>query len=141
MYIRNEVVRFGAGARAQSDELDASRSGASFVQQYFTALASSPAALGVLYRDTSTFQMEGRPHTGSAAIMAALATLPAGPSLATMDVQPISADGAVLLCLVTGSVVLEGQTNPLAMSQILVVQSAPGGPPAITNQAWRLNYS
>jgi hypothetical protein len=140
MYIRNEVTRFGPGALAHSTASDASGLGASFAQQYFSVFSTNRASLGGVYRDTSQLTFEGRAAAGAAAVVAEVSRLPEGTQeLATLDVQPITPDGATVLVTITGRIVIAGESNALATAQAFVVVNA-GGAPYVAHQFFRFNY-
>jgi hypothetical protein len=95
-----------------------------FCAHYYKLFESSRAQLGPLYSDSSMLSFEGAPFMGSQAIVTKLVSLPFQQckiSVVSFDCQPTSMPG--VLIFVTGSILSEGETNPLKFSQASFAQS------------------
>lgn len=91
MYIKVELLRFGAGALAIND-LDATGTGSGFAKAYYDAYRTDRMSLGPYYREGSTVTFEGRTAGTLGGIAELLSTMPAGShELETLDVVPLGA--------------------------------------------------
>lgn len=95
-------------------------------------------ALASLYSESSLLTMNGEKFKGAQSIMEKISQLPNMQRDITVDSQPVPSHGSVLV-LVSGKVMVEGQTNMLTFCQNFhLVPSA--GSWYIANEAFRLIY-
>ncbi|KAI0093801.1 nuclear transport factor 2 [Irpex rosettiformis] len=113
-----------------------------FTDFYYTTFDSNRSSLGSLYRPSSMLTFEGTQILGAPAIIEKLTSLPfekVEHKVTTLDAQPSSVTVASLIVSVTGQLLVDDSTNPLAFSQIF--QLIPeGGSYYVFNDIFRLNY-
>jgi hypothetical protein len=125
--------------------------GKGFVTQYLQMYSSNRALLASVYHDSkSQLTFEGQaPLVGRAAIVAKLPELPPGTrehdTCDSIQVLAAAAPGAApagpaVVALVTGRILLEGQTNPLAYMQAFFL-AVEGGQPFCANEIFYFNYA
>ena len=97
------------------------------------------AELMSLYRESSSITVEKDTVTGLAAVRARLERMPSGKTTpATLDVVPLAGS---LVVFVTGSTVMEGQSNPMPFTHLFsLAQDAATGQPYIANEIYQFVY-
>lgn len=114
----------------------------SVVNFYYQTFTSNRSGLSALYRSNSMLTFEGAPVQGTEAIINKLTSLPITsvvPVLDTLDAQPSSSEGGVLVC-VTGRMQVDGGM-PEGMRFSQTFQIIPEGSSYyIQNDIFRLNY-
>ena len=140
------------GAAAQQLGLDAGGMGPAFLAQFYPAIsANRPALAGLYHPAKSQFTLDtGAPLVGRDAIMAKIlggapgADGAAAPGIPKCQYSVITADSAgvldaplngvasAVLVLVTGHVLLEGESNPLAFGQVFLL-AVEGGATYVAN--------
>eukprot|EP00879_Flechtneria_rotunda_P003388 GHRR01003616.1.p1 GENE.GHRR01003616.1~~GHRR01003616.1.p1 ORF type:complete len:124 (+),score=31.93 GHRR01003616.1:151-522(+) len=119
---------------------DPEQVGKAFLQYYYQLFESNRSGLANLYQDASMLTFEGQKFQGAQAIVAKLAQLPFNQCKVqptSMDFQP-SVSGGIMV-FVTGSIITEGESNPLKFSQVFHLMPV-GGSFVVTNDMFRLNY-
>ncbi|EOA82474.1 Nuclear transport factor 2 [Exserohilum turcicum] len=111
-----------------------------FVEFYYKTFDENRAGLASLYKDTSMLTFEQQPTQGSAAIVEKLQNLPFQQiqhQTATIDAQPSADDG--ILVLVTGALMIAGETKPMSFTQAFQLKNADGSW-YVLNDVFRLVY-
>jgi hypothetical protein len=144
--VKADICRWSVGATKEAHN-DPTALGKNFVQQYSSLYSSSRASLAAVYHETkSQMAFEGSTFVGRAAIAEKLPTLPPGTreidsfdSTTCLD-APVNGVGPAVLALVTGRIMLEGQSNPLHYMQIFLL-AVEGGAPSCVNEVFSFNYA
>ena len=115
----------------------------SFVQFYYTNMATNRQALGSLYQQNSMYtDTNGATHQGVQAIGPVLMKLPKlnfdAPSF-SIDVQPSNDQNNGMLVFVNGSLTVDAETNKIKFSQTFQLMSTGGNNFYIRNDMFRLN--
>ncbi|KAG0082636.1 Nuclear transport factor 2 [Podila epicladia] len=113
--------------------------GDQFVDYYYQTFDNNRADLAPLYRDTSMMSFEGSQTGGAAPIVTKLVGLPFGKvahRIVTKDFQPVGND---IVVLVTGQLLLDGETNPQQFSQTFYLKNEANSY-FIQNDVFRLIY-
>ncbi|RYO15703.1 hypothetical protein AA0111_g11636 [Alternaria arborescens] len=111
-----------------------------FVQFYYKTFDENRAGLGALYKEHSMLTFEQQPTQGSAAIVEKLQNLPFQEiqhRTDTVDAQPSADDG--ILVLVTGALLLAGESKPMSFTQAFQLKNAEGNW-FVLNDVFRLVY-
>jgi hypothetical protein len=144
MYVRSEIVRFAPAmpsAKPFYTEKDPGAFGTTFAQNYYKTYTENPAGLLAVYREESQLTFEGQYARGVAAITDRLSKLPRGAhALETLDIVPVGPAGGApegIVVMVTGKIVLEGQTNPLPFTQVFNLVPDAAGSIYIANELYR----
>lgn len=154
MYVKVDAFRSvaaGAGRAALNDQ-DPSGMGKGFVEQYYKVYAAGRAGLAGLYRPHSVLVVEGQRYEGRDAIMQKL----------TMTENRVEKDKVVdkpmasgqhkmgtldavqlpdcVVVLVTGMMLLHGETNAIAFAQAFQLMRDASGP-YVSNEVFMFNYA
>ena len=126
--------------RPFSTDLDASKAGEQFAMAYYRAFDTARGELLGQYRESSQLSFEGTSAQGMAAVADRLQKMPTGrTSPETLDVVPLGATS--LLVLVTGAIVIAGESNPLKFVQAFNLMPEPGtGKLYIANEFYQFLY-
>ena len=111
-----------------------------FVQFYYDTFDKNRAGLAQLYKETSMLTFEQQPTQGSAAIVEKLQNLPFQEiqhRTDTVDAQPSADDG--IMVLVTGALMIAGESKPMSFTQAFQLKNA-GGNWFVLNDVFRLVY-
>ena len=111
-----------------------------FVQFYYDTFDKNRAGLAQLYKETSMLTFEQQPTQGSAAIVEKLQNLPFQEiqhRTDTVDAQPSADDG--IMVLVTGALMIAGESKPMSFTQAFQLKNADGSW-FVLNDVFRLVY-
>ncbi|QPG76223.1 Nuclear transport factor 2 [Brettanomyces nanus] len=112
-----------------------------FCNFYYDQFDKDRSQLGNLYRDHSMMTFESSQIQGGRSIVEKLVSLPfrkVGHRISTLDAQPASENGDVLV-MVTGELVVDDEQNPQRYSQCFhLIPEA--GSYYVLNDVFRLNY-
>ena len=145
-YIKADICRWSVGANKEAHN-DPTALGKNFVQQYYSLYPTSRPSLAAFYHESKAqLTFEKAQFVGRAAIAEKLPSLPPGSreidsldSTACLD-APVGGVGPAVVALVTGRILLEDQTNPLAYMQVFLL-AVEGGAPSCVNEIFSFNYS
>ncbi|CAN9106495.1 unnamed protein product [Alternaria alternata] len=111
-----------------------------FVEFYYKTFDGNRAGLGALYKEHSMLTFEAQGTQGSAAIVEKLQNLPFQEiqhRTDTVDAQPSADDG--ILVLVTGALLLGGESKPMSFTQAFQLKNDAGNW-FVLNDVFRLVY-
>jgi hypothetical protein len=111
-----------------------------FVEFYYKTFDENRAGLASLYRDPSMLTFEAQPTQGTAAIVEKLQNLPFQQiqhRTDTVDAQPSADDG--IMVLVTGALMLGGESKPMSFTQAFQLKNDSGNW-YVLNDVFRLVY-
>ncbi|KAI8071634.1 nuclear transport factor 2 [Gongronella butleri] len=114
----------------------------SFVEFYYQTFDTGRQQLVNLYRDSSMLTFEGGQVQGANAIVERLVGLPfqkVAHQISTIDAQPSSPDGASIIVIVTGLLLVDEEQNPQMFSQTFHLIPE-GGSYWVFNDVFRLIY-
>ena len=106
-----------------------------FTDFYYNQFDSDRSQLGNLYRDESMLTFETTQLQGAKAIVEKLVSH----RITTLDAQPASANGDVLV-MITGDLLIDEEQNPQRFSQVFHL-IPDGNSYYVFNDIFRLNYS
>lgn len=111
-----------------------------FTDHYYQAFDQNRGALSSLYSDQSVLCFEGHKSHGSQAIISKLTTLPfqrCQHKITSLDSHAVPSAG--VLVFVTGQLLTEGESRPMAFSQVFHLAPV-NNTWVVTNDIFRLNY-
>lgn len=128
-----------ATSQAQIDQV-----AKSFTDFYYQTFSTNRANLKPLYRDPSMLSFEGSQLQGTEAIANKLTSLPfqtVRHKISTVDAQPSHPQNGTIIVMVTGQILVDGETNPQQFSQVFHLY--PDGPSNyfVLNDVFRLCYA
>lgn len=148
-YIHNDIFRVSDSGSTPENAMEEMGGdvGKAFVLHYYEMFDTARDSLATLYRDASMLSMEGKQFGtpdggGVGAIMEHLCGVlpPTKHELGTIDVQYVSPDKSVILCFVTGKMIIEGSENPLYFAQTFqLVSTGDDGGYYVHNDIFRFN--
>ncbi|KAK8172347.1 hypothetical protein BKA80DRAFT_196033 [Phyllosticta citrichinensis] len=115
---------------------------AQFVQFYYKTFDENRGGLQALYRPQSMLTFESNAVQGTEGIMERLTNLPFQKvvhQVATLDSQPASEDGAILV-LVTGALLVDEEGRPMSYTQVFTLRPDDNGSYFVFNDVFRLVY-
>lgn len=113
-----------------------------FVEFYYNTFDTNRQNLAALYRDHSMLTFEDAASQGTVSIIEKLQTLPFSEikhQVATLDAQPSSEDGGILV-LVTGALLVEKEGRPMSYTQAFQLRPEAGSY-YVFNDVFRLVYA
>ncbi|KAF4306596.1 Nuclear transport factor 2 [Botryosphaeria dothidea] len=114
-----------------------------FVQFYYKTFDENRGQLASLYRDQSMFTFEANSVQGTGGIVEKLTNLPFQKvvhQVATLDAQPASEDGSILV-LVTGALLVDEEQRPMSYTQAFQLRPDGAGSYFVFNDVFRLVYA
>ncbi|GAD99155.1 nuclear transport factor 2 [Paecilomyces variotii No. 5] len=114
-----------------------------FVDFYYKTFDENRAGLAALYRDQSMLTFETSSVQGTAGIVEKLTSLPfqkVAHQLATLDAQPSSESGGILV-MVTGALLIDEEQKPMSYTQSFQLLPDGAGSYFVFNDIFRLIYS
>ncbi|KAK8152651.1 putative nuclear transport factor NTF-2, partial [Phyllosticta citribraziliensis] len=115
---------------------------AQFVQFYYKTFDENRGGLQALYRPQSMLTFESNAVQGTEGIMERLTNLPFQKvvhQVATLDSQPASEDGSILV-LVTGALLVDEEGRPMSYTQVFTLRPDGNGSYFVFNDVFRLVY-
>ncbi|KAF2145089.1 uncharacterized protein K452DRAFT_265708 [Aplosporella prunicola CBS 121167] len=114
-----------------------------FVQFYYKTFDENRQGLFALYRDQSMLTFESNATQGATGIMERLGNLPfqkVQHQVATLDAQPASEDGSILV-QVTGALLVDEEQRPMSYTQTFQLRPDGAGSYFVFNDIFRLVYA
>ncbi|SCV05993.1 LANO_0H19746g1_1 [Lachancea nothofagi CBS 11611] len=113
-----------------------------FTEFYYNQFDTDRTQLGNLYREQSMLTFETTQLQGAKDIVEKLVSLPfskVGHRISTLDAQPASANGDVLV-MITGDLLIDEEQNAQRFSQVFHLMPE-GNSYYVFNDIFRLNYA